>query len=203
MRTLILTACLFLICTALPAAQPLAERLAPLKKARVTSADYTQVRTIADLEMQVTIKGSMVYERDGRLRWQTNSPVRTITIIGKDQLQNYDCETDKLITVDAKKFPWLTLIRESFTDTFAGDPEALQKRFDVKEITSHTLELKPKDADFTDWAQKMSITFRQDFSAVEKVEILEKSGDKLEITYSNIKLDPVLPESIWKLPPEK
>lgn len=203
MRTLILTACLFLICTALPAAQPLAERLAPLKKARVTTADYTQVRTIADLEMQVTIKGSMVYERAGRLRWQSDSPVRTITIIGQDQLQNYDCETDKLITIDAKKFPWLTLIRESFTDTFAGDPEALQKRFAVKEITPHILELTPKDALFSNWVQKMNITFRQDFSAVEKVEILEKSGDKLEIIYSNIKLDPVLPESIWKLPPEK
>lgn len=203
MRTLILTACLFLICCALPAAQPLAERLAPLKKARVTTADYTQVRTIADLEMQVTIKGSMVYERAGRLRWQSDSPVRTITIIGQDQLQNYDCETDKLITIDAKKFPWLTLIRESFTDTFAGDPEALQKRFAVKEITPHILELTPKDALFSNWVQKMNITFRQDFSAVEKVEILEKSGDKLEIIYSNIKLDPVLPESIWKLPPEK
>lgn len=203
MRTLILLVPLFLLSVSLTAAQPLAERLAPLKKAKITAADYTQIRTIAELEMQVTIKGSMIYERNGRLRWQTDSPVRTITIIGKDQLQNYDCDTKKLITIDAKKFPWLTLIRESFTDTFAGDPATLQKRFDIREISTHGLELTPKDALFSNWVQKMNITFRQDFTAVEKVEILEKSGDKLEILYHNIKLDPALTGSTWKLPPEK
>lgn len=203
MRTLILTVCLFLVCTALTASQTPADRLAPLKKVQITSADFTQIRTIADLDMQVEIKGSMIYERNGRLRWQVDSPVRTITIIGSDQLQNYDCETEKLTRIDAKKFPWLTLLRECFTDTFSGDPDALQKQFKIREISPHVLELTPTDAAFINWVQKMKITFRQDFSAVEKVEILEKSGDKLEIIYCNIKLDPVLPESIWKLPPEK
>lgn len=203
MRTLILSILFFLLCVSLPAAQPLAERLTPLKKVKVTSADYTQIRTIADLDMQVTIKGSMVYEKDGRLRWQAESPVRTITIIGQESLQNYDCETKKLITLDAKKFPWLKLIRECFTDSFTGDPEKLQKRFQIKEITPYILELTPADLLLADWVQTLQITFRQDFAAVEKVEILEKNGDRLEILYHNIKIDPVLPETFWELPPKQ
>ena len=203
MRTLILTVFFLLPGIFLSAAQPLAERLAPLKKVKVTTADYTQIRTIADLEMQVTIQGSMIYEKDGRLRWQADSPVRTITIIGQESLQNYDCETKKLITLDAKKFPWLKLIRECFTDSFAGDPGKLQKRFQIKEITPHILELKPADPLLADWVRTLQLTFRQDFTAVEKVEIQEKSGDKLEILYRNIKIDPVLPETLWKLPPEQ
>ena len=203
MRTLILTVFFLLLCVSLPAAQPLAERLAPLKKVKVTSADYTQIRTIADLDMQVRITGSMVYEKDGRLRWQADSPVRTITIIGQESLQNYDCETQKLITLDGKKFPWLKLIRECFTDSFTGDPEKLQKRFQIKEITPYILELTPEDPLLSDWVQMLQITFRQDFTAVEKVEIREKSGDRLEILYHNIKIDPVLPATLWKLPPEQ
>lgn len=203
MRTLILTVFFLLLCVSLPAGQPLAERLTPLKKVKVTTADYIQIRTIADLDMQVTITGSMVYEKDGRLRWQADSPVRTITIIGENSLQNYDCETKKLITLDGKKFPWLKLIRESFTDSFTGDPEKLQKRFQIKEITPYILELTPADPLLSDWVQTLQITFRQDFTAVEKVEIREKNGDRLEILYRNIKLDPVLPETLWKLPPEQ
>lgn len=203
MRTLILTVFFLLLCVSLPAGQPLAERLTPLKKVKVTTADYIQIRTIADLDMQVTITGSMVYEKDGRLRWQADSPVRTITIIGENSLQNYDCETKKLITLDGKKFPWLKLIRESFTDSFTGDPEKLQKRFQIKEITPYILELTPADPLLSDWVQTLQITFRQDFTAVEKVEIREKNGDRLEILYRNIKIDPVLPETLWKLPPEQ
>lgn len=203
MRTLILTVFFLLLCVSLPAAQPLAERLAPLKNVKVTSADYTQIRTIADLDMQVRITGSMVYEKDGRLRWQADSPVRTITIIGQESLQNYDCETKKLITLDGKKFPWLKLIRECFTDSFTGDPEKLQKRFQIKEITPYILELTPADPLLADWVQTLQITFRQDFAAVKKVEIREKSGDRLEILYHNIKIDPVLPATLWKLPPEQ
>ena len=200
MRTLILLSSILL--SGILAAQNLENRLKNLEKVKVTSADYTQIRTVAELEMQLTIKGSMICESGGRLRWQSDSPVKSITLIDKDSLTNYDCESGKAVKLSAKKFPWLALIRESFMDTFTGNLQSLRKRFTIKEENRFTLLLVPVDETIASWVKTMRLTFTEDFSAVKKIEIVEKSGDKLEIICSNIVINPTIPEKMWKLPEE-
>lgn len=200
MRNLILLLSIF-ICGILTA-RPLEKRLENLAKAKVISADYTQIRTIAELEMQLTIKGSMICEAGGRLRWQSDSPVKNITLISKDSLVNYDCKTGKSVVINAKKLPWLALVREAFMDIFTGNLPGLQKRFTIKEESDTVILLIPKDEAVTAWAKTMRLTFTEDFSAVKKIEIAEKSGDKLEIICSNIMINPSIPEKMWKLPEE-
>ena len=43
----------------------------------VVQADFIQTRFLKDLEMEIRITGSMVYERNGRIRWEVKDPVKS------------------------------------------------------------------------------------------------------------------------------
>lgn len=87
----------------------LAERLERTEKIRVVSADFIQVRHLNDLDMDVRITGSMLCDVSGHLRWQVDSPLRSVTVIRKEMLEHFDASTGKKIRVSARDFPWMTL----------------------------------------------------------------------------------------------
>ena len=88
---------------------------------RVIAADFVQIRHLAELNMEVRITGSMVSELDGRLRWQVDTPVRSVTVIDREKLTHYDGETKKLSVIRQETFPWLRILRDSLDDWLSGD----------------------------------------------------------------------------------
>lgn len=202
MRTVIRRLFLFLcfFCCVSLRADDLRARLAPMAAVRTVQADFCQTRHLAELDMTVEIRGSMTCERGGRLRWQVDSPMKQIILIGEKSLRIHDVAAGKTMTVDVKKFPWLALIRSSLADTMTGDIQRLQTRFQVKELEKHKLRLIPADDALKMFFESMDLTFRADFAAVEQIMIHERSGDRLEIRFLNVKNDPAVPEQHWQLP---
>ena len=47
----------------------------------VVSAGFVQTRHIKELDLDVVIRGRMISEKNGRLRWQVDSPARSVTVI--------------------------------------------------------------------------------------------------------------------------
>ena len=58
-------------------ADELAGKFRTIADYQVIRADFVQIRRVAELDMQVEIKGEMTCEKNGRLRWQVKSPVRS------------------------------------------------------------------------------------------------------------------------------
>ena len=83
---------------------------------RTIQADFVQTRHLKELDMNVEIRGEMVCEKNGRLRWQVKSPIQSITVIKQNELRHFDGETGKLAVIDSSKFPWLGVLRDCMTD---------------------------------------------------------------------------------------
>ena len=102
-----------------------------LARSRVVAADFVQTRRLAGMDMAVEITGSMVFERGGRLRWQVDAPVRSVTVIERDKLTHFDGENGKLAVIRQETFPWMKVLRDSLDDWLAGDPKRFEGRFAV------------------------------------------------------------------------
>ena len=178
-----------------------ADRVLALSRHRVVAADFVQRRHLAELDMAVESRGRMVSELDNRLRWQVDSPVRSVTLIDREKLLHFDGETGKLATVSQKDFPWLKLLRESLDEWLSGDPERLAKRFDVTPQAGF-LHLVPRDATLKKLCGSVDIFLREDGRAIRRIRIAEPGGDTLEIVFSGVVLDPELPPGTWRMPPQ-
>ena len=170
--------------------------------ARVIAADFVQTRRLAGMDMAVEITGSMVFERGGRLRWQVDAPVRSVTVIEPDKLTHFDGETGKLAVVPKTAFPWLKLLRDSLDDWLSGDRLRLSGKFETASPERGVLALTPRDPEIRKLYRRAVIRFAPDGETVDSVRIEEPSGDVLTIEFFQVRKDPVLPATIWRMPPE-
>ncbi len=168
---------------------------------RVIAADFLQIRRLAELNMEVRITGSMVSELNGRLRWQVDSPVRSITVIDREKVTHYDAETKKLSVIRQESFPWLRILRDSLDDWLSGDRARLTSRFLVSMPRPRTVRLVPREAAQKKLFGSVELDFAEKDDLVTAVRIEESTGDKLEIRFSRLRRDPSLPREIWQVPP--
>ena len=180
---------------------PLLEKFRKTADYKVFQADFIQIRHLAELDMKVEIRGEMICEKNGRLRWQVKSPIKSITVIHQNELRHFDGETGKLAVIDSARFPWLGILRDCMTDWITADPERLKRRFRLETKDSRTLCLQPGNDQLRQIFKAVEIRLSADFKAIEQIRIEEKSGDRLTIRFSRIRKNPVLPEKIWQLPP--
>jgi len=178
----------------------LAERFRKAADYRTIQADFVQTRHLKELGMKVEIRGEMVCEKNGRLRWQVKSPIQSITVIKQNELRHFDGETGKLAVIDSSKFPWLGVLRDCMTDWIAADPERLHQRFKLENKDSRTLRLQPENDQLRQIFNAVEIRLSADCKTVEQILIEEKSGDRLTICFIKVRKNPVLPEKIWQLP---
>ena len=168
---------------------------------KVVAAKFVQVRHLAELDMDVESRGSMVCELDNRLRWQVDEPVRSITLIDREKLTHFDDATKQIAVIEQKKFPWLKLLRDSLDDWLSGDRRRLARRFDVSCPRPDTLHLVPRDAVMDKICRSVDITFSPGADAISLIRITEAGGDTLEIRFSEVVNDPRLSPQFWRLPP--
>ena len=168
---------------------------------RVIAADFVQIRRLADLDMEVRLTGRMVSELDGRLRWQVDTPVRSVTVIDREKLTHYDGEPKKLSVIRQETFPWLRILRDSLDDWLSGDRARLTGRFLVSVPRSRTVRLVPRDSEQKKLFGSVELDFAEKEDLVTAVRIEESSGEKLEIRFSQLRRDPPLPQKIWQMPP--
>ena len=199
-RTLTILLCLFAL-AASAAAPDAGTKMLKLSRHRVVAAKFVQIRRIAELGMEVKSTGSMVSELDGRLRWQVDSPVRSVTVIDREKLTHVDGDTGKVAVIEQEKFPWLKMLRSALDDWLSGDPKRIAERFDVTTPRPDTLHLVPRDAALKKLCSCVDIAISERGDAISSIRIAEPGGDTLEIRFSEVVNDPQLPPDIWRMPP--
>lgn len=198
----LLTLAVLLLAALVPQAAA-AEAAGLPKKAsyRVISADFVQIRRLSELNMEVRITGSMVSELDGRLRWQVDAPVRSVTVIDREKLTHFDGETKKLSVIRQESFPWLRILRDSLDDWLSGEKARLTRRFQVSAPRPRIVRLVPRESAQKKLFRSVELEFAEKGDLITVIRIEEITGDKLEIRFSRLKRDPVLPQDIWRMPP--
>ena len=192
--------CLFAL-TAAAQTPDAGAKMLKLSRHRVVAAKFVQIRRIAELDMEVRSTGSMVSELDGRLRWQVETPVRSVTVIDREKLTHFDGDTGETAVIDREKFPWLKMLRDALDDWLSGDPERIAGHFDVTTPRPDTLHLVPRDAMLKKLCKSVDITIAESGDAISSIRIAEEGGDTLELRFSEVVNDPQLPPDVWRMPP--
>ncbi len=185
---------------ALPTLDEFAARLKPLSQNTTVQADYTQTRHFKDLDFDAVTKGTMAQEQGKRLAWTTTTPIKSTCIFTQDSFKFWDEESKRTTSLNASRFPWIKMIFQLQTNWMNGNLSPLQKLFQLEIVDETILRLTPLDQAAKMFFSTITITFSKDYSAVEKVLFLEKSGDTITITFDNVRFNAPIPPETWQLP---
>ena len=180
---------------AAPVAEPASA--AVTGEVRTVLARYVMKRRFADLGAEMSITGSMALEKDRRLRWGTDKPVGSVTVISSEGIRMWDAMTGKRQERKASDLPWLKTIFSCQSALLSGDFERAEG-FAVERRTDGTVVAKPVRPELAALFSRMEVRFSRDGRLAERVTMVESGGDTTTIDFSQVKINEVLPEGEWE-----
>lgn len=161
-------------------------------------ADFSQQTADGRGNAQATQKGNMSVKRPGMFRWEVTSPSPQMVMTTGKVLWIYDPElmqaTSQKLDDQVGNTPALLL---------SGDPRKLNEAFEVSEEKvgegeqAFVLKPKGKDALF----ENLRVRFKG--GELLQMQLVDTLGQKTDIRFSNIRLNPALPASRFEFKPPK
>ena len=141
---------------------------------------------------KIIIKGRIYIQKPNKLAWHVDKPVRYSVLITDKSIRQWDEETNRVQEISLSRNPVFQNVVNQLTIWFSGDYSSLLADNDV-----HLLKNSPIILDFvpkeTNIARKViksvNITFRADEKYIERIKILEISGDTTSIVFMNTVLN--------------
>lgn len=135
------------------------------------SADFTQVKEMQLMSAPQISEGHMTYRSPDFLRWEYTKPQSLV----------WEVDGEKT-NVSRPIKGMIDLIMKSVSGEYLVDNESfeVQTKGNVSVLT-------PKKRDLKQFFQQITITLNPKTGIADKVEIVEKNGDKTSLTFHNIK----------------
>lgn len=162
--------------------------------------DFVQIKHISLLKEKIASKGKMYYSSNNKLRWEYLSPY-TYCFIINDTKVSLTSSSQKDI-IDIKNNQMFQEIAKIMMNSVTGKCLSSTSDFDLSlsSKSNKTIAiLYPKKKTLKQLFTNITLNFNDDYSMIETVELIEKSGDKTEIKLINPKLNKGIDENVFSI----
>lgn len=159
--------------------------------------NFSQKKTLSVLSESVISKGKLLYKNGNKLSWEYSSPYFYLfTINGEKVYIKNDKTTSQFDTKSNAVFKEISILLLS---SIGGSALIDQKKFDVvyyEDATLLKVQLTPKLKAVKSILNIISLYFEKKSYLVQRIEMIEPSGDTTTIAFSEVKLNqPISDES--------
>ncbi|MDY6824080.1 MAG: outer membrane lipoprotein carrier protein LolA [Thermodesulfobacteriota bacterium] len=152
------------------------------------SADFKQISVFAEMDIEDTAHGKVMFKRPDKVRWEYKSPYPQLLISDGDSLWIYKPEENQVIVGKAE-----ALMGKGNSASFMADIFSLQKNFIIETADSrkkegyYVLRLEPKEK-----VQQLAVAYlfvsRKTY-IIEELETETAFGEVTRFTFENIKFN--------------
>ncbi len=156
--------------------QVLMQLLASVERA---SARFVETRHSALLTAPLVSRGTLLYERPGRLEKQVSFPYDERIVLERGQMTIDNRTRGRKMTIAIASAPGIAGLVESIRATRAGDLGALERFYKVEVGGSRGewwLRLRPHDRELAEYVN--AVTVKGAGPRIERIEVDERSGDR-------------------------
>lgn len=168
------------------------------KTEHITSiqTDFKQQKHLSFLANDITSSGKMFLTQDGKLKWAYIKPNKYSIIFTKNQIIINDNGEKSIVKGNQKMFQKLShVIAGSVSGKLFDDNEFKISYF--KSNTTYRVKLLPKDKVLMSYIKAVNLYFKKGNGTVQKVKLVEPSGDYTLIQFLNKKLNEPISPSIF------
>jgi outer membrane lipoprotein-sorting protein len=173
-----------------------AEDYSRLAKLETVSCDFRLERFLAIAEKPLTSSGHFYFRRPDFLRWEYTRPTRHGFLITGGQAFSWQESGGKKTVMDISGQPLARLMAEQLRMFVSMDMQRIGERYQVEPLDGGVDLIPLNVSDAQQQVERIRLLFDGDQPAVRQTVIMEKSGEKTVITYTNTKLDKPLPLTV-------
>jgi outer membrane lipoprotein carrier protein len=178
---------------------PIEESGIPVFKTKIEKAaasltslqcSFTQKKIISVLSESVISKGQLLYKDGNKLCWQYSSPYYYLFAINGEKV--YIKNEKTLSQFDTKSNTLFKEISLLLINSISGSALIDPKKFDFSFYENATLlkvRLTPKNKTLKSLMNTIALYFEKTTYLVQKIEMIEPSGDTTTIVFSDVKLN--------------
>jgi len=166
-------------------------------------ADFRQVRTYSLFDEKKESSGTIYYKKPGMMLWKYNAPDSTVLYLkGRSAL---------MYLPDIKQVQKISLARDRKTESlligFGNTAEEITRNFTVSASAgsggNYKLDLIPKSEDLSSQFQKLRLTIDGKRWIPLQTERFEQGGDRTMFTFSDVKINIPLKDTLFDFVPPK
>lgn len=167
-------------------------------KIKSVQCDFVQEKKMSMMKDKITSKGVFYFNQPNQVRLEYQQPnFQAMIVNGSNAFLQNKSKTTKVSMAKSKAFQQLNkIIVSSITGSMLESKEFSTKLFENEKAVK--VELIPTSKAISDFLSSIVLVLdKKDFSAT-KLELNENGGDYTYLTFSNKKINKVLPEELFK-----
>ncbi|MEZ4242034.1 MAG: outer membrane lipoprotein carrier protein LolA [Myxococcota bacterium] len=166
------------------------------------TARFEQVQHRSVLAKPLHATGSLAYARPDRVRWTVDAPVRSVFVLDGARASSALPDLGHRETLDLSQQPEAARLVQGLLVWLGGDLARVARDYDVawQDGPPAVATLTPRDPTLKKLLARIELTVGGAPRQVERVVLHEPSGDYVEITLSDVVVDPVLPPGTFDPP---
>ena len=172
---------------------------AALAEASALRASFQQTQHRRLFSRPLESAGTVTLQRPDRLRWEVDTPSPSVFVMrGSDVAVTYPAlgVTESLSLRDR---PELLSLARALTVWMQADLEQVRASYEVS-LEGRTATLVPRDPALARWVSRVELTVAPEGRHVQRLALHEPDGDRVEIGFSRVELDPTLAPAAFTLP---
>ncbi len=161
------------------------------------SADFTQKKMLKILSKPLISKGKLYYQKPSSLRWEYESPVKSILLMHGSTVKRYIWHNGKMIEDSSAQIQSMQVVMNEISGWFRGDFEST-KTFTATVKPGRMIELVPKEKGLVKIIQKISVKLSTKPGVIERVTITEGPDSLTVLEFTAVSLNKTIPASLFK-----
>ena len=163
------------------------------------SADFIQEKHLQILSRPLISKGVFYYEAPGSLRWEYQSPIRSILLMHAGKVTRYIGGEDGFRKDSGLSLQAMQIVLEEITmwlrGHFSENPD-----FTASLEPDHKIVLTPKKKAFSAIIKNIELIFSDRPGVIKSVTIYEGEKSFTRIIFKNVRVNEVLKEKVFNAP---
>lgn len=183
------------------ALQNITRQMADLRSVQV---DFVQEKKMSIFSAPIILRGKLSWERPDSFAWHVVSPIQYAIIMRQGLARQWEGEQNTVQEFKMNSNPIMRVASQQLQRWFSGNYEQLAVEYDVSLANNQPLVLScvpHKDSPEAGFIARVDIQFRADLRYIDKITIVELSGDLTDIQFENARLNEIIPAEAWRTGP--
>jgi outer membrane lipoprotein-sorting protein len=162
-------------------------------------ADFVQERHLEILQRPLISKGRFYYRRPDALRWEYETPIRSILLVHGSRMKRYAERDGGLVPETGPGVDAMQFVTAEMTRWFEG--RFRQAPYFEAEMISESgdrIRLRPKQAAMSKMIRHIDVTFSDTPGIIESVTVFEEEKSFIQLMFKQVEVNRTLPDRLFE-----
>jgi len=166
---------------------------------RTLDCDFVQLKYLSFLSEEIESEGHLSFKKENKIRWEYTSPFSYLIILNDSKLSIVDEEDESSFNLSSNKT--FQRINDMIVNSVQGNvlDETIYSFQFQENATAYYVVLTPKEEQMAEYMSAIHLFFNKEDYTVDKVKMVEQSGDYTTIQFKNKMLNSNLDDKLFSV----